>query len=274
MKLKYYLKDYLSEDDMSSLVTSFDVVGDIAIIIVPDELVAHEGRIAESVLASNRKIRVVAKRAGNYEGEFRTVPLEILAGEERKETEVREFGIRLSLNPESVYYSVRSGHERRRIASLVEDNESVMVFFSGVAPFPLVISKFSGARSIIGIEKNPIAHRYGTCNLRLNRKLNNIRLYLGDAEEIASTLSAVFDRVIMPLPTHAEKFLSSALRILKPGGWLHFYDLQRIHQFHASIEKVVSVCESHNRAVESTVVTRCGHTAPRTYRICIDARIE
>lgn len=259
---------------MASLVTSFDVVGDIAIIIVPDELVAHEKRIAESVLVSNRKIQVVAKRAGNYGGEFRTVPLEILAGEERKETEVKEFGIRLSLNAESVYYSVRSGNERRRIASLVEYNESVMVFFSGVAPFPLVISKFSGARSIVGIEKNPIAHHYGTCNLRLNKNLNNIRLFLGDAEEIASTLSPVFDRVIMPLPTLAEKFLPSALKILKPGGWLHFYDLQRSHQFDESIEKILSVCESHNRGVESTAVTRCGHTAPHTFRICVDARIE
>ena len=210
MKLKQHLKEYLSEEEMSRLVSSFDVVGDIGIIIIPQELEKHEKLIGEAVLASNRRIRVVAKRDGNYGGEFRTLPLTILAGEERKETEVKEFGVRLLLNPESAYYSIRSGNERRRVASLVEDNESVMVFFSGVGPFPLIISRFSLAQHIVGIEKNPIAHDYGLRNLQRNKKLTNILLILGDVVEVVPGLTALFDRVIMPLPTEAEKFLASA----------------------------------------------------------------
>ncbi|MGW8192933.1 MAG: class I SAM-dependent methyltransferase [Desulforhopalus sp.] len=274
MKLKQQLAGYLSEKELASLVGGFDVVGDIAIIIVPKNLVCHEKRIAEAVLESNRRIRVVAKRDGIYGGEYRTIPLKILAGEQRKETEVREFGIRLLLNPESVYYSVRSGGERRRIASLVEDDETVMVFFSGVAPFPLIISRHSGAKCIVGIEKNPLAHAYGKQNLRRNRTQQNIRLLLGDVKRVVPNLSMLFDRVIMPLPGGAERFLPTALNILRPGGWLHFYDLQSKGQAHHSIDKIVGACRTTQRSMVSQRITRCGHCAPRTYRICVDARIQ
>ncbi len=119
MKMKKRLEGSLSEREQKSLVGAYDVVGDIAIVIIPPELEVREHLIADVILNSNKKIRVVAKRVGNYGGEFRTIRLQILAGENRKETEVKEFGVRMLVNPEKVYYSVRSGNERKRIASLV-----------------------------------------------------------------------------------------------------------------------------------------------------------
>lgn len=274
IKLKHALEGVLSLGELDLLVGSYDVVGDICIIIIPDELESKERRIGEKILEINRNVRVVAKRDGFYKGEFRTIPLKIIAGEIRKETEVKEFGIRLLVNPETVYYSVRSGNERRRVASLVEEGESVMVMFSGIAPFPLVIAKYSGAASIVGIEKNPLAHEYGMRNIKRNKKLGNIRLYLGDVRELAPTFTTLFDRVIMPLPTKAEEFLPHGLKCLKPGGYLHFYDLQRPDQYDLSVEKIVSASKKQNRMVDSTGVTKCGHCAPRTYRICIDAKVS
>ena len=274
MRLKQALRGVLTEEELQALVGSYDVVGDIAIIIVPEEIQEKEQLIARALLAGNPRIKVVAKRAGNYGGEFRTIPLTILAGEERKVTEVTEFGIRLRVNPETVYYSVRSGHERRRIASMVRDGEDILVFFSGIAPYPLVISRFSRARTIIGLEKNPEAHQYALQNLRLNRKLNNIELYLGDAGDLPAFCAArCFDRVVMPLPTMAAAFLPPALTVLKPQGWLHFYDLQRPELFELSLQKVVDGCRQQGRIVDSAEIIKCGHCAPRTFRICIDARI-
>jgi tRNA (guanine37-N1)-methyltransferase len=274
MKLKHALRGVLTEEELDIFVGSYDVVGDIAIIIVPEALRAKEQKIAEVLLAGNGRIKVVAKRAGYYGGEFRTIPLTILAGEERKETEVKEFGIRLRINPETVYYSVRSGYERRRIASLVQDDEEVLVLFSGVAPYPLVISRYSRARAIIGLEKNPEAHRYALDNLRQNRKLANIELHLGDAGNLpAAVAGRYFDRVIMPLPTMAATFLPTALKVLKRTGWLHFYDLQSPEFFESSVQKIADACLSRSRILDSAEITRCGHCGPRTYRICIDARI-
>jgi tRNA (guanine37-N1)-methyltransferase len=274
MNLKKKIEGSLSARELESLVTAYDMVGDIAIITIPEELESRERLIAEAILDSNRKIRVVAKRAGNYGGEFRTIPLQILAGENRKETEVKEFGVRLLVNPETVYYSVRSGNERKRIASLVEEGESVLVLFSGIAPFPLIISKYSQAKSIVGIEKNPQAHGYAVQNLSRNKKLKNIHLYLGDVREVLPTLSTTYDRVIMPLPTRGEEFLPSALQVLKSGGSLHFYDMQRLESIAQSVEKVTYACATLNRTVISSTITRCGHCAPKIYRICIDAKIS
>ncbi len=269
--LKAALARFLTAEEQRVLVGSFDVVGDIAIIIVPEALRTREQLIAETILASNRSIKVVAKRDGIYRGEYRTIPLTVLAGEKRKETEVREFGIRLCLNPEKVYFSVRSGSERKRLASLVAPGESVLVLFSGVAPYPLIISRYSMAQAIVGIEKNPEAHTYALKNLQLNKQQRNIKLYLGDAGTILPSLKESFDRVIMPLPTMADVFLPTALRVLKQEGYLHFYDLQRPDCFAASLAKITAACTAEKRQVLSSAIVRCGHCGPKTYRICIDA---
>lgn len=273
LRLKDSLSGVLTPEELQELVGSYDVVGDIAVIIVPEKLKAYENLIANAILANNRSVKVVAKRAGLYGGEFRTIPLCILAGENRKETEAREFGIRLRLNPECVYYSVRSGNERRRIAALVTPEESVLVLFSGVAPYPLVISRFSSARVIVGIEKNPAAHMYALQNLQLNKKLRNIILLLGDASVVMPSFCEPFDRVVMPLPTMAVTFLPDALRVLKPGGYLHFYDLQRADRFADSLAKISASCSAVNRRIASFAIVKCGHCGPRTYRVCVDALI-
>ncbi|TKB26140.1 hypothetical protein FCL47_10390 [Desulfopila sp. IMCC35006] len=274
MQLKKRLAESLSARELKALVGAYDVVGDIAIVIIPEALTAKEQTIATAILASNRKIKVVAKRAGYYGGEFRTLPLQILAGEKRKETEVKEFGVRLVVNPETVYYSVRSGNERRRIASLVAPGESVLVLFSGIAPFPLVIARHSQAGTIIGIEKNPQAHAYAVTNLSRNKYHKNIELYLGDVRDVVPTLPAMFDRVIMPLPTRGAEFLSCALQALKANGVLHFYDMQRTALYDQSLAKISDASAACGRTVLSSTITRCGHCAPNIYRICIDSRIS
>lgn len=274
MKLKKRLEETLSAGELERLIGAYDLVGDIAIISIPVELTSKENLIAEALLGSNRKISVVAKRAGKYRGEFRTIPLRILAGENRKETEVKESGIRLLVNPETVYYSVRSGNERRRLASLVQPGESVLVLFSGVAPYPLVIARYSRAKSVVGIEKNPKAHGYAVENLRRNKKQQNISLYLGDVREVLPALSATYDRVVMPLPTRGEEFLSCALQALNPNGSLHFYDMQHPELFARSIEKIIAACTLENRTVLSSSIIRCGHCAPQSYRICIETTIS
>lgn len=274
MRLKDALQGVLTDAERQGLVGSYDVVGDIAVITIPELLREKKSLIAQAILAGNRKIKVVVEKAGFYSGEFRTIPLRFLAGENRRETELREFGVRMRVNPETAYYSIRSCGERRRIASLVAPEEEVIVPFSGVAPYPLIISRFSQARTIVGIEKNPEAHRYALENLRLNKKLDNIVLHLGDAESFLFSVTCSFDRLIMPLPTMAEKFLPAALRALKPDGFLHFYDLQHPRLFASSVAKITAAADAVKRRVESVAIFRCGHCAPRIHRICVDARIR
>lgn len=274
MKLKQALKNELSQEELDLLVRAYDMVGDIAITIIPPELEAKETLIGETILAIHKHINVVAKRDGIYGGEYRTIPLKILAGENRKETEHKEHGVRLLLNPETVYFSVRSGTERKRLAELVQPGEDVLVMFSGVGAFPLVLAKLSEAHEIVGIEKNRHAHDYAIKNLARNKKIRNVTFYEGDVLDIIPTLLQKFDRVAMPLPKTGEDFLDSAITALKPGGWLHFYDFQEQELFDESIAKVKRSCERNGRTLTQAHTHVCGHASPRMYRICVDAQID
>lgn len=274
VKLKDILAPVLAQEELDLLVGSYDIVGDIVIVIVPPELTHRESIIGEAILGSNKNLKVVAKRAGNYGGEFRTIDLKIIAGEIRKETQVTEFGVRLLLNVETTYFSVRSGNERRRLASLVQPMELVLVMFSGVGPYPLLIAKHSEAEKVVGIEKNPLAHEYAIKNLKLNKKLKNVQFQVGDAADLPLLLNERFDRIVMPLPTMADSFLPVAMEMLKKeGGWIHYYEMAREGSFEMAVAKVQTSAENTGRKLVTSKVIRCGHCGPRTHRICVDAQI-
>ena len=273
-RLKDLLHGVLDQSLLPAVIGSYDIVGDIAIILVPPEMTVHQHRLAEAILAANRRLNVVAKRDGRHGGEYRTMPLEFLAGERRLETEVIEFGVRLRLDLGQVYFSVRSGNERRRVAALIKPGEHVGVFFSGVAPFPLMLARHSGAAAIVGIEKNPLAHRYALANLGRNRRGEIIELLCGDVHQLAPVLGRTFHRLLMPLPTMAAEFLPEALAVLQPGGILHFYDLCRHGEYNRAVATIDNACRIAGRRLGDVRVIRCGHCGPRTYRICVDATID
>jgi tRNA (guanine37-N1)-methyltransferase len=273
MKLKAALQDIFSEDELNLLVRGYDVVGDIAITIIPPELEYRQTVIGEAILASNKNIRVVAKRVGVYSGEYRTIPLTIIAGEDRKDTLHKDFGVRLHLNPELVYFSVRSGSERKRVADLTGDNENILVMFSGVAPYPLVLARFNPSCRITGIETNRAAHDFGIRNVEVNKVQKQVQLHHGGVEEVLPQLGQRFDRIIMPLPKSSARFLPLALARLQERGWLHFYDFQSPSRYSESVKKVEACCKEIGRTLLSGEVFVCGHSGPDTYRICIDAHI-
>lgn len=273
-KLKDLLSSLLSKEELGLLVGSYDIVGDIAVIIVPEELGHQKNVIGEVILHSNKNVKVVARRSGNYAGEFRTIALEVIAGEERKETLITEFGVRLHVNVETTYFSVRSGNERRRIASLVEPGEQVLVMFSGVGPYPLLIAKHSDAENVVGVEKNPLAHDYALQNLRANKRIQNVRFYNRDVSGLPLSMEERFDRIVMPLPTMGHLFLSEGLNMLKAeGGWLHYYEMAKEGAFDVATARVTDACNKVGRQLCDSSVTRCGHCGPRSHRICVDAQI-
>ena len=272
-ELKKALAGQLSPEELDRLVGAYDIVGDMAIIIVPEELLHRKRQIADTILALHKNIRVVARRAGHYDGEFRVLPLEIIGGEERRETLHRENGVRLLLNPEKVYYSVRSGNERKRVAALVRYGERVLVLFSGIGPYPLVIGRIQPRCQVVGIEKNPEAHAYAVKNLSYNKKITNVSFIHGDVREKLPQLGRVFDRIIMPLPKSAGDFLDLALGGLCRDGWLHFYDLQEKGGFTGAVEKIGQACRRNGRELATASVTVAGHCSPRLFRVCVDARI-
>ncbi|MBS3172508.1 class I SAM-dependent methyltransferase family protein, partial [Candidatus Woesearchaeota archaeon] len=201
-------KKSLSPEDIKKIPKSFEIVGSILIFSnFPNEL--NKKLVGNYLLNKLKNIKTVAIKSKFYSGKYRTPKLKIIAGIKSKETIHRENGILLKVNPEEVYFSARTSTERLRIAKLVKKDESVLVMFSGAAPFPLVISKHSKAKEIYGIEINSLGHKYAQENVKLN-KLNNIKLFQGDVNKVLPILNKNFDRIIMPLPKNSEEYLDLA----------------------------------------------------------------
>ena len=273
MQLRALLSHHFPDIPPARLPGGFDRVGDIAVVGIVPEVVPWQAAIGELLLAEHPHLKVVAKRAGEVGGEFRTLPLEVIAGEERLRTVHRENGVILHLDLGQVYYSVRSAQERMRIARLVRSGERVGVLCSGVGPFPLVIAHHSQAAEVIGIEKNPLAHSFAVENLRANRRLRGVRCIEGDATEVLPALAPGFDRLLIVLPHGGAALLPCALSALKPGGMLHFYDMQAKGCHSATLAKVEAAAQRLGLRVEPLRVTSCGHCGPTVHRVCLDAVI-
>jgi tRNA (guanine37-N1)-methyltransferase len=111
---------------------SFDIVGDIAIIEVPDELIPLRKLIGEAVIEVHKGVRTVLCKRGAVDGEFRVRGFDLVAGEMKTETIYTEHGCRFLLDVTKVYFSPRLATERSRVASQASASEIVLDMFGGV----------------------------------------------------------------------------------------------------------------------------------------------
>jgi tRNA (guanine37-N1)-methyltransferase len=273
MKLKDKLKGKLTKKQMELVPSSFDVVGDIAIIEIPLDLEKKEKIIAKALLDLHKNIKVVCKKAGLHTGIFRRQKLRIIGGERRKTTEYKENNVRMKLHVQDVYFSPRLSTERKRIMEMVKKGEDILVMFSGCAPYVLVIAKNTSAKEVYGIEINPIAHKFAIQNMILN-KLNNVKLLKGDVRLVAPTLKKKFDRILMPLPLGGENFLDVALSLIKKNGTIHYYDFKEEDAFDISKKKARDACKKAKKKCKILNLKKCGQIGKRTFRICIDFKVS
>jgi len=270
---KEKLEDILTKKDLKILRKSYDVIGPILILEIPKGLIKKEKTISKYFLKTFPNIKTVVKKKGPHLGKYRIQKYELIAGEPKYEVIHKENQLNLKLNINETYYSPRSANERMRIARLVKPNESVLVMFSGIGPYALVLSKFSRAKKIIGVEINEKAHEYALENAKLN-KSNNIEFYKGDVNKIVPKLNEKFDRIIMPLPKTSVTYLPLALKYIKHSGIIHFYDFSEESKIPSStINKIQAACEKSKRKFKILKITKCGQQSPRVYRVCADFQV-
>ncbi len=221
MKLKELLKNVLGEEELEIAPSSFDVVGDIAIIKIPPQLEKKEKKIGEQLLKF-KNVKTILKKEGKVGEEFRIRKYKFLGGEKRKETLHKEYGCRYKLNIEKVYFSPRLGSERERIVKQVKKGEKILVLFAGIGPYAIQIAK-NREVDIYAIEINPKAVKYFKENTKLNKVENKIKVFEGDVREVVPSLKEKFDRIIMPLPKDGENFLDLAKLVSKKNTIIHIY---------------------------------------------------
>lgn len=271
--LKFILKNKLTKKEIELLPSSFDVVGNILIFSdFPKELRKKEKAIGDEIIKNFKHIKTVLKKTKKYSGKFRLPKLKIIAGERTKETIHKENDVLINLDVEKVYFSSRLSNERKRINTLIKKNERVLVMFSGCGVYSIVISKNSKPNEIYSIEINPVAFKYQEENIKLN-KIKNIMPFKGDVKKIIPKINQKFDRILMPLPKGAEKYLDLALSKIKKNGTIHFYDFSEENKYENIVKNIEKECKKQNKKYKILNIVKCGQFSPRVYRICVDFKI-
>ncbi|RLF80062.1 tRNA (guanine-N1)-methyltransferase [Thermococci archaeon] len=248
------------------LPSSFDIIGDIAIIELPEELMAYGKDIGEAILKAHRHIKAVFAKGGKVSGEYRVRELIHLAGEKRTETIHRENRIRLKLDVAKVYFSPRLATERMRVFERAKEGEIVFDMFAGVGPYSILLAK--KAKIVFACDINPWAIRYLEVNRKLN-KVKNIIPILGDVREVAGQIKA--DRVIMNLPKFAHEFLKEAMISVKRGGVIHYYGFSHENNlFDEHLEKIEKIAGELGKDIKVLEKRKVRPYAPYQFNIAID----
>jgi tRNA (guanine37-N1)-methyltransferase len=273
--LEESLRGRLSPEELEYAVKSFDIIGDIAIIEVPKKLVRKEKLIAESLMRVHRNLKSVYKKLGPMEGVYRTRKLKFLAGEKRTVTEYRENGCRFRLDVAKVYFTPRLSFERRRIAEQVRPGENILAMFAGVGPFPVAIAKMQPHVKIHAVELNPDAFRYMEENIRLNRMQETITPVLGDVKDvIPKEFVNSADRILMPLPKGAEKFLGEAFLAARKNCIIHLYQFApEKNPFEDAEKLVINEARLSGRKAEVVGKRVVRPFAPGVVQVVVDFRV-
>jgi len=273
--LKKTLKGVLTEKESEELFSAFDQIGDIIVVRIPDSLVSKKKIIGETLLEQVKTANSVFYQSSAVEGDFRTRNLELLAGEDKTETEYKEYGCRFIVDVEKAFFSPRLSTERERIANLVKDGEIVINMFGGVGMFSIMAAKKKKC-IVYNLDINPIASQLCEKNIERNKLAGKVISINGDAAQIVKEqLENKGDRTLMLLPERSDEFLDSALLATKNHGIIHYYS-----HIHADVkldapklseEDFLNVSSFDSEILNSKIVRAVG---PRFYQTVVDAKIK
>ena len=273
--LKKTLESVLSTKESDELISAFDQIGNIIIIRIPDSLISKKKLIGETLLDQVKSAKSIFYQSSSVDGEFRTRDLEILAGDDKTETEYKESGCRFFVDVRNVFFSPRLSSERTRIAEFVNNDEVIVNMFGGVGIFSIIAAKMKRC-TVFNIDINPLAAKLCKKNIAINKLVGNVISIEGDASQVInSQLENKSDRTLMLLPEKSDEFLDSAILSTKSGGIIHYYS--HIHADKKS--DAAKLSEQHYMQITPVKSTILGSkivrpVGPRFYQTVVDVRIK
>ena len=272
--LRKALEGFLSEKEAEEMFSAFDQIGNIIVIRIPDSLLSKKKIIGETLLEQVKTAKSVFYQSSDVGGDFRTRSLELLAGDNKTETEYKEYGCRFLVDVENAFFSPRLSTERERISNLVQDGEIVINMFGGIGMFSIMAAKNKKC-SVYNIDINPIASKLCEKNISLNKLAGNVISINGDAGQIVKEqLENKGDRTLMLLPERSDEFLDAAISATKNNGIIHYYshmhadkkqDASKLSEQH-----FIEVAKVKSEILSSKIVRAVG---PRYYQTVVDVRI-
>ncbi|XP_019456280.1 PREDICTED: tRNA (guanine(37)-N1)-methyltransferase 1 [Lupinus angustifolius] len=215
--------------------SGFEIVGHIAHLNLRDEHLPHKKLIAKVVLDKNKpKIQTVANKIDSIHNKYRTMQLEVLAGNHSLVTTVIENGIRFQVDLATVYWNSRLATERQRLLSSFTRDDVVCDVFSGAGP--LAISAARIVRRVFANDLNPYAVEYLERNIVLNKLDRKVKVFNMDGRRFIESMYASdkghsITQVVMNLPNEAAEFLDAFRGIYKDKPRDEEHTLPMIHVY-------------------------------------------
>jgi len=164
------------------------------------------------------------------------------------------------------------------IAGKINKNDNVLVLFSGVAPFPIIIAKHSQAKKIVAVELGRECCKYAKENVKLN-KLFNVEIIQGDVKRLdklnqgsATPIRGKFDVIVMPRPQLTETFLKYIWKFAKKGTKVYYYDFGKDAE--EIVDKVLLEAKKSKKKIKIFNFMKAGEIAPYKYRWRVDFIVD
>lgn len=215
--------------------SAFETVGHIAHLNLRDEHLPYKKLIAKVVLDKNKpKIQTVVNKIDAIHNDYRTMQLEVLAGNHSLVTMVVENGLRFHVDLAAVYWNSRLASERQRLLNGFTHNDVLCDVFAGVGPIALSAAKI--VKHVYANDLNPCAVQYMENNSVLNKLERHIEIFNMDGRRFidamyASQKAQSITQVVMNLPNDAVEYLDAFRGIFKDKPKDKEYAMPTIHVY-------------------------------------------
>jgi len=255
----------------------FDVLGNIVLVKFPKQFKQIEKKkIASKILKQHKSVKTILEKMSKFRGRLRKQETKHVLGEKTKEVLYRENGCIFRFNIDSTYFSPRLSAERKEIASKIKKNNEVLVMFSGVSPYGIVIAKNSKAKKVYSNEINIKASKYGELNVSLNKLKDRVQIVQGNIKRVASNFKKQrkkFDVIVMPRPQLKDSFLSEAFSLSKKGTRIFYYDFCKEDEISSIKEKILSEAKKNKKKIKILKIKKAGEIAPYRFRVRFDFKV-
>ncbi|WZY69755.1 hypothetical protein YC2023_001995 [Brassica napus] len=193
--------------------SAFEMVGHIAHLNLRDKHLPYKRLIAKVVLDKNQpKIQTVVNKIDPIHNDFRTMQLEVLAGNHSLVTMVVENGLRFHVDLARVYWNSKLGTERQRLLLGFDQNDVVCDVFAGVGPIALAAARI--VKRVYANDLNPHAVEFMEQNSVVNKLEKRIEVFNMDGRRFikamfSSDKGQKVTQVVMNLPKDAAESLDA-----------------------------------------------------------------
>jgi len=251
---------------------NYDVIGNIVIVKFPrGEKTARKKDWAGKFLKEHKNVKTVLEKSDKIKGRLRIGKSKFILGERTKEALYRENGCEFRLNVDTCYFSPRLASDRLEIAKKARNGEKVLVMFSGVGVYGVVIGKNSKALRIVCVELGREPSRYASENVKRNKV--HVEVVQGDVRKKVPLMKEKFDRIVMARPNLKDTFLDVAFSVVKKGGVIHYHGFYSEDDKSKMLEDIKSEASRAGRKIRILGVKKIGEIGVRKFRWRVDLKV-